>query len=279
MPELAYLENHFLPLDQARVPINDRGYLFADGIYEVAVTRSGRPFLLPEHFARFERSAAAIDLKLPFDFKEFKDLISQGLEQAGFAETMVYIQVTRGVEPRRHNYTKNLAPNLVMTFRPRPEIPAAVRREGVGIITVPEIRWSHCFIKSIALLPNVMMKQRAVEQGCREALFVTPEGVVRECTAANIFFATGNILYTPPADQHILNGITRSFIIEQARKRGLEVREEECRLEQLRAAEEAFITSSTIDLLPVVKIDETPVGSGRPGPLSQQITNFFADFS
>ncbi len=278
MPELAYLENRFLPLDEARVPINDRGYLFADGIYEVVVTRNGAPFLFREHFARFKRSAQAIGLQLPFSFTELEDLVKEGIAQAGFAETMVYIQVTRGIEPRRHEYSDNLAPAPLLTFRPRPEYPESLRRNGIAIITVPEIRWQRCDIKSIALLPNVMMKQQAVEQGSKEALFVTPEGVVHEGTAANIFFAADGVLHTPPADQHILAGITRGFIIAQARARGLEVRDDkECRLEELLAADEVFITSSTVDIMPVIRVDKTRIGSGRPGPLSQTVRSFFAE--
>jgi len=275
MPELAYLENHFLPLDEARVPINDRGYLFADGIYEVAVTRNGQPFLLAEHFARFERSAAAIGLRLPFSFSKLENLINEGIKRAGFVETMVYIQVTRGVENRRHDYSTDLEPTLLITFRARPEIPEKLRHEGVGIITVPEIRWSRCDIKSIALLPNVMMKQRAIEQGRKEALFVTDAGIIHEGTAANIFLVRDQTLLTPPADHHILAGITRNFIIEQARTRGIEVQEKECRREELLEADEAFITSSTLDLLPVVKVDDQTIGSGRPGPMSRTVASFF----
>ena len=277
MPELAYLENRFQPIAEARVPINDRGYLFADGIYEVAVTRNGRPFLLAEHFARFERSAAAIRLRLPFSFEELANLIRDGIERAGFAETMVYIQVTRGVENRRHDYSTDLEPTLLMTFRARPEVPEKLRREGVSIITVPEIRWSRCDIKSIALLPNVMMKQQAVEQGCKEALFVTDAGIIHEGTAANIFLVRDQTLLTPPADHHILAGITRKFIIEQARARDIEVFETECQIEELLKADEAFITSSTVDLLPVVRVDDQTIGSGRPGPMSRMIESFFSE--
>ena len=275
MPEIAYINSTFIPLDKAFVPINDRGYLFADGIYEVIVTRNGKPFLHKEHLERLQRSADGILLKLPVSLPELSEIIERGSKKAGFSETMVYIQITRGIEPRCHNYSTDLQANLIMTFRPHPEYDPQLYRKGVALITVPEIRWSRCDIKSIALLPNIMMKQRAVDKGCQEALFVTEEGLIREGTAANIFFIKNKILCTPPADQHILGGITRAYILQQAAIHGIEKIERECSLQETLAADEVFITSSTVDLLPVVKIDEATIGDGRPGPLSKVIKDFF----
>ena len=276
MPEIAYLNDSFMPLDKASVPINDRGYLFADGIYEVVVTRNQSLFLIHEHLERLQKSADAISLKLPKSLTEIKKIIEAGIDKAGFfPECMVYIQVTRGVEPRRHNYTPDIKANLTMTFRPRPEYTPELFSRGVAIISVPEIRWSRCDIKSIALLPNVLMKQQAVDAGCQEALFVSQDGLLRECTTANIFFGKDNILYTPPADQHILNGITRSYILRQAAGHSLKCVEKECTYSEICGADEVFITSSTIDVMPVVKIDDTTINNGRPGPIGQTVRNFF----
>lgn len=275
MQEIAYLNNTFIPLNVASVPINDRGLLFADGIYEVIISRKGRPFLLEEHFTRLERSAAAISLKLPVSAAQISKIIDTGINKAGFSESMVYIQITRGTESRRHNYSNNLQANLIMTFRPRPEYAPENFSHGVAIISVPEIRWSRCDIKSTALLPNVMMKQKAVNQGYQEALFVTSDGIIRECTAANIFFVKDETLFTPPANQHILNGITRSFILEKAKSHNLKLAERDCSFTELCQADEVFITSSTVDLMPVVKVDKINIGNGRPGPVIQAIKNFF----
>ncbi len=275
MTEIAYLEGKFLPLEEARVSINDRGYTFADGIYEVIVTRNGKPFRAQEHFIRLEHSAAAIALPLPNSRTELAELLLEGLERAAFPETLVYIQITRGVAPRRHNYPEGLKPQLLLTFRPRPKIVPELVKKGVGIITVDEIRWQRCDIKSIALLPNILMKQKAVAAGCREALFVTRKGLIHECTAANILFARDGKLFTPPADNHILAGITRGFILEKAAAEGLKVTEKECTLKELQAADEVFLTSSSVDLLPVVKIDGKTVADGRPGPLSRRIRKWF----
>ena len=275
MQEIAYINNNFIPLGEAFVPINDRGYLFADGIYEVIVTRNGSPFLMQEHLERLRRSAAGILLKMPASLAELSKTIEDGIKKAGFGETMVYLQITRGIEPRRHNYSTDLKTNLIMTFRPHPEYKPQLTSEGVSIISVPEIRWSRCDIKSIALLPNIMMKQRAVENGSQEALFVNKEGLIRECTAANIFLIKNNTLHTPPADQHILNGITRSYILQQVAAHGIKQIERECTLAETLKADEVFITSSTVDLLPVIKIDNTTIADGRPGPFTKTIKEFF----
>ncbi len=275
MQEIAYLNDTFMPLDKASVPINDRGLLFADGIYEVIVSRQGRPFLLEEHLARLQRSAAAISLKLPISTDAISEIIQTGIKKAGFPESMIYLQITRGTEARRHNYSPDIRANLIMTFRARPEYASEKFSQGVAIISVPEIRWSRCDIKSTALLPNIMMKQKAVEQGCQEALFVSAEGSIRECTAANIFLVKNKTLYTPPANRHILNGITRSFILRQARAENLELIEKDYSFAELCRADEVFITSSTVDLMPVVKIDDITVGNGRPGPATQAVKAFF----
>ncbi len=277
MPEIAYINSTFIPLEKAFVSINDRGYLFADGIYEVIVTRNGKPFLIKEHLERLQRSADGILLELPVSLSELSEIIERGIKEAGFTETMVYIQITRGIEPRHHNYSIDLQANLTMTFRPHPEYDPQLSLKGVAVITVPEIRWSRCDIKSIALLPNIMMKQRAVEKGCQEAIFVTGENLVREGTAVNIFFIKDKTLYTPPADQHILGGITRAYILQQASAHGLEQVERECTLQETLEADEVFITSSTVDLLPVIKIDKTTIGHGHPGPLSKLIKDFFPE--
>ncbi len=275
MQETAYLNNAFIPLTEASIPINDRGLLFADGIYEVIVSRQGKPFLLDEHLARLQKSAEAISLKLPVTAAEISEIIGTGIKKAGFSESMVYIQITRGTEPRRHNYSNKIQANLIMTFRARPEYAPELFRQGAAILSVPEIRWSRCDIKSTALLPNVMMKQKAVDQGCQEALFVTSGGIIRECTAANIFLVKDDTLFTPPANQHILNGITRSFIIEKAKSHNLKYIERDCSFTELCQADEVFITSSTVDLMPVVKVDDIDIGNGRPGPVSQTVKNFF----
>ena len=278
MPEIAYVNDKFLPLEQASISINDRGLMFADGIYEVIVTASGVPFLLESHLERLYASAKSIKLELPWHKKDLVEIIIQGIERAAFTESMIYLQITRGVAPRRHNYDSQLQPSLIMTFRQRPEYEKKMKEQGIALLSVEEIRWQRCDIKSIALLPNIMMKQKALDQGFDEALFVTPTGLVREAAAANFFIIKHKTLITPKADQHILNGITRKFIIAQARQKQLPVEERDLQLEEVLTADEAFISSSTINLLPVVRIDNRKIGNGCPGSATLAIAEYFSDW-
>ncbi|MBN2705718.1 MAG: aminotransferase class IV [Deltaproteobacteria bacterium] len=275
MPEIAYLNHEFMPLDQAFVSVNDRGYLFADGVYEVIVTTGGKLFLLDEHLDRLEYSAVAINLKLPRNRLELVELFRRGLQLAGHDDSMIYLQVTRGTAPRRHDYAADLPANLFMSFRRRPQYSSELREKGVSLLKVEDIRWQRCDIKSIALLPNTMMKQLAIEKGFQEALFVSKEGLIREATSANLFLVRQGELLTPPADHHILGGITRNFILREAAARGIRVCERECTFAETLAADEVFITSSTINLFPVKRIDDHLIADGRPGPLSRTIATFF----
>ncbi len=275
MPDLAWLNGKFLPLEEATVSIDDRGYVFADGIYEVICTREGQPFLLEAHLRRLENSAAGLGLVLPDSYRNWPGVIAAGLEQAGYPETMIYIQVTRGVMPRRHEFSRPLPPQVVMTFRPKPRVEAAVLANGQKAITVEEIRWSHCFLKTIALLPNVLMKQQARDQGCYEAIFVADDGEVHEGTASNIFFVRDQVLYTPELGNYLLPGITRQYIIDRAPAIGLEVVSKRCLLAELMTADEVFLTSTTVDAMPIISIDNQPIGSGKPGPVTRKVAALF----
>jgi D-alanine transaminase len=276
MADLAYINDIFIPLEEARVSVNDRGYTFADGIYEVIATRNGQPFLLPEHFRRLERSAAGIGLRLPANYADWPKIIAGGIARAGFAETMIYIQLTRGVMPRRHVANDDLEPQLVMTFRPRPTFTAAQLAAGQRVITVEEIRWRRCWIKSTALLPNVIMKQKAARAGCDEAIFVDRDGEVHEGTAANVFFAAGGTLVTPPLGDYLLPGISRQYILDRAAATGLPVVVRRCTRDELLAADEVFLSSTTMDAMPVVEIDGHRIGDGRPGPLTRHVRELFS---
>ncbi|MBW1645993.1 MAG: aminotransferase class IV [Deltaproteobacteria bacterium] len=275
MPDIAWLNGEFTSLAAAKVSINDRGYVFADGIYEVICTREGRPFLMEAHLRRFENSAAGLNLPLPDNYRDWPDIIAAGLEKAGYPETMIYIQMTRGVMPRRHDVPHPLTPQVVMTFRPKPRVDPAALASGQAAITVEEIRWSHCFLKTIALLPNVLMKQQARDQGCYEAIFVADDGEVHEGTAANVFFVRDGILYTPELGNYLLPGITRQYIIDQAPAIGLQVVSKRCLLPEMLAADEVFVTSTTVDAMPIVKIDNQPIGDGKPGPVTRKVAALF----
>ena len=275
MPDLAYINNDFIPIEQACIPINDRGYTFADGIYEVICTRSGRPFLMSEHFRRLERSAAGINIPLPSSYSDWPAIIDEGIKRSGHQETMIYLQLTRGIMPRHHSYPEPLEPQLVMTFRPRPQYDDSFFTQGRQAITVEEMRWNRCYLKTIALLPNILMKQQAHRQNCQEAFFISEKQEIHEACAANIFLVKDQTIVTPKLNNYILPGISRRYIIDRAREEGMKVDCRTCFLDELYAADEVFITSTTVDAMPIIKVDNRQIGDGLPGPITRKVRGLF----
>lgn len=273
MEELAYIEGQFVPLSEAKVSVTDRGFVFADGVYEVIAVYNGRAFRLEEHLARLATSALAIHLLLPVDDIELTKVIETGLDQSGFQEAQVYLQATRGAAPRSHAFPSEVQSNLVVTFRPLHRIPDEIRQKGVSVITTEEIRWSRCDIKSIALLPNVLAKQKAVECGAFEAVWVTKEGVVYEGAASNIFVVRDGEVRTPPQGEKILSGITREVVLQCAQNLDLPVSETTLQIEELLQGEEVFLTSTTMEVMGVVDVDGQTIGNGTVGPITKQLND------
>ena len=265
MKEVAYVNGVFGDLAEARIPIEDRGFQFADGVYEVVIAPGKRPFRLREHLERLKRSTDAIGLAVDYDALDLPGVIREGIKRSGFEDCTIYVQITRGVGPRDHLYPDNVAPTVVATFKAKPVYDRAFRERGVALETVRDIRWGRCHIKSIALLPNVMLKNAARQRGRFDAVMLGPDDTVRETTTANVFIIRDGVLRTPPADERILHGVTRDYILECARD--LPIQSEEVRFTagELLAADEVFISSTTIDIMPVSNIDDCPIGSGRAG--------------
>jgi len=246
----------------------DRGYLFGDGVYEVVRVYNQKPFALDRHLERLERSLSGIRLKNPLSRNELQSLILTLVEQAGFLDAIAYLQITRGGGARQHAFPVDSHPTLAIFVSPVHSSAKEYRERGVKIITLPDDRWAHCNIKSINLLPNILAKQTAKESGAYEAVFIRDNNVVSEGSSSNIFAITHGEIITPPADKHILAGVTRGYSLEMARKAGYSVREETLKLEELRLAEEIFLTSTTMEILPVVELDGNPVGQGQPGDVA-----------
>ena len=276
MPEIAYVNGKFMPLEHATVHVEDRGFQFADGVYEVVRTYGGQPFATDEHLARLFRSLAAIELHIPLDAAQLESIIEDGVRRAGFAEAVIYLQITRGRAPRHRGMPKDAEPTIVMTVRELPVRAARLREDGIAVITIPEFRWKRSDIKSIALLPSVLAYEMAKKAGAGDTVFVEDDGTVNESTAGNIFIVTRGRLRTPPKSTRILSGVTRDKILEAARAAGVETTEERITKADLYAAEEMFLTSTTAEVTPVVAVDKKPVGSGKPGPVSARIYEQFA---
>jgi D-alanine transaminase len=276
MPEIAYVNGEFLPLERATVRVEDRGFQFADGVYEVVRTYGGKPFATDEHLARLSRSLEAIELKNPLRVEQWKSIIDEGIQRSGFAEAIIYLQITRGCAPRHRGIPKDVEPTIVMTVRALGAPPTKVRETGIAVVTVPEFRWGRCDIKSIALLPTVLAYQAARKAGANDAIFVSDDDTVNESTAGNVFVVTRGRLRTPPKGTRILPGVTRDKVLEAARAAGVETTEERITRAELYAAEEMFLTSTTAEVVPVVTVDGKPIGAGKTGPVSTRVYEQFA---
>ena len=278
MPEISYVNGRFCPLAEAVVSVEDRGYQFADGVYEVVGTYGGRPYALEPHLARLQGNLAALHLSLDIHEYGLKAKLMEGIERSGFGETLIYIQVTRGVAPRQHEFPAvPVAPTVVMTFKELRRLPRDLYDRGVEIISTEDLRWKHCDIKSIALLPNILAKQAASQAGAFEALLVDAEDRVTEGASTSAFRVKAGRLCTAPIGPHILPSITRGILLDLARQLGIPIAEEFSTLEQFREADEVFIAGTTLEAMPVVKIDDAIIGDGTPGTITQQIRVAFME--
>ncbi len=279
MPRYAYVNGRYLPHAQAAVHIEDRGYQFADGVYEVVPVYQGALVDEGPHLDRLERSLGELRIAMPVARATLKLISRELMRRNDLSHGMLYMQVTRGVAPRDHKFPVKARPALVMTTRQTKPHGEALLTQGIKVITVPDIRWQRCDIKSTSLLPNVLAKQQAAEAGAYEAWQVDGEGRITEGSSTNAWIvnAEGRVV-TRDASHAILNGITRLSLLELIREAGFELEERAFTLEEAKAAREAFLTSSTSFVLPIVAIDETPVGNGHPGILCGKLRARYLDY-
>lgn len=274
MPDVGFLNGRFLPLQDVVVSVEDRGFQFGDGVYEVVRTYQGAPFQLEAHLFRLERSAAALSLPQPFPNVSWAAYIAEGLRMADYSESKLYLQLTRGVAPRNHVFPHHVSPTAVMTIQELHPLEDVRYTSGVRAITFKDLRWGRCDIKSLNLLPNVLAKQRAQEAGAFEAIFIR-RGRVTEGAASNIFLVVQGMLITPVEGPFILSGITRKVVIELAQDTGITVEERSVRVHELFQADEVFITGTTIEVLAITELDGRRIGKGRPGSLTLWLREMF----
>lgn len=269
-----YLNGEYLPLEEARISVLDRGFLFGDGIYEVIPVYSGRPFHFVEHMRRLEQSLAGIRLDNPHGRDRWRQIIEPLL--AAGQDQSVYLQITRGfAEKRDHAFPKPTKPTVFVMASELKEAEGKLR--GVKALSVDDTRWGFCNVKAITLLANILTRQQAIDQGCAEAVLVR-DGYVTEGAASNIFAVVDGILMTPPKSREILPGITRDAVLEIAGSNAIPCSEEVISLEALRSADEIWITSSTREIVPVVELDGRPVADGKPGPLFRRMDSLFQSY-
>ena len=277
MARVAYVNGRYRPLHSAAVAAEDRGFQFADGVYEVIKVLRGQPRDLERHLDRLARSLAALDIAPPMTRRALESVLHETLRRNRLPDALVYVQVTRGTAPRNHLFPRRARPSLVVTVR-RPAFPGErEREEGVGVITQPDLRWGRCDIKSISLLPNVLARQSAAAAGCREAWLIDRERLVTEGSASNAYIvdASGRLM-THPLNERILGGVTRSVVLELARQDGIEVVEQPFSLDEAYAAREAALSSTSSWLLPVTTIDGRPVSNGMPGHVVRRLMALYA---
>jgi D-alanine transaminase len=270
MPDLAYLNGEIIPIAEAMIPIEDRGYQFGDGVYEFVASYEGKLFLLEEHLDRLERSMRELAYE-PISREKIKTAVLNLSSASGYKRAGIYIQISRGVAPRDHAYSKDLSPQIIMTIRPVKELPAKLRVDGAKAITVEDMRWGRCDTKTVQLLANSMAKQKAKDSGCDDAIFISDQGIVREGTSSNLFIVSGDELATHPLTPNILPGITRMVVLDMCKEIGLEVKESFFDTEALYAADEVFLTGTVTEVLSVVNIDGKTIGDGKAGPIATRL--------
>ncbi len=271
MSRIAYVNGRYLPFAQAKVHVEDRGYQFGDGVYEVCEVRGGRLIDERRHLERLERSLGELRIPMPVSTRALGVILREVIARNRIGYGIVYLQITRGVARRDHAFpSPQVRPSIVVTARALNKVRnEAVAERGIAVVTVPDNRWGRVDIKTIGLLPNVLARQAALDQGARDAWFIDAEGRVTEASSANVWIVTPTgTLITRYADNAILRGITRTVLFDAIMAEGLTVEERAFTLEEAYGAREAFITSASQIVLPVVRVNDRLIGDGKPGPVA-----------
>jgi len=274
---IVYLNGEFLPLDQARVPVMDRGFLFGDGVYEVIPVYDRQPFRLADHLRRLDQSLAGIRLANPHDDAQWAELIRAVVQAAPWSDIGVYLQVTRGPGPRDHAFPARVIPTVFLMPLALTAPGQSLVERGVAAITARDNRWLRCDLKTTSLLANVLLRQLSVDADCAETILMR-DGWLTEGSASSVFIVKGGVILTPPETHLMLPGITYEVVLELARKHGMAHAVRPVSEAELRAADEIWITSSTKEVLAVTRLDGHPVGDGRPGPVFVRMLDAYRDY-
>jgi len=274
---MIYLNGSFIPIEDARISVLDRGFIFGDGVYEVIPVYSHRPFRLTEHLHRLQKSLDAIQLKNPYTDIEWAKLVEQIISNNEGDDQYLYMQVTRGVAPRDHAFPKAVTPTVFIMSSPLVVASKELIVAGVSAITANDNRWTRCDIKAISLLPNVLLRQMAVDSGATETLLLR-EGFLTEGSASNVFVVKDRLLLAPPKSHLMLPGITYDVVLELADKHQIPYEIIEISEYDLRTADEILLTSSTKEIMPITLLDGKKVGSGKPGNVFAQLYQYYQNY-
>jgi D-alanine transaminase len=274
---MIYLNGEFMPIEEACVPVLDRGFIFGDGVYEVIPVYSRRPFRLREHLKRLQHSLDGIRLANPHGEDEWVRLIGELVERNQEEDQSLYLHITRGVAKRDHAFPPGVAPTVFMMSNPLVTSTPELVESGVAVVSAADNRWLRCDIKAISLLPNVLLRQLAVDAGAAETLLLR-DGFLTEGAASNIFVVRDDVLLAPPKDNLMLPGITYDVILELAAAASLKTEVRRISEHEVRTAQELWLTSSTKEVLAITHLDGQPVADGKPGPLFRQMYRLYQDY-
>ena len=274
---MIFLSGKFMPIEQATVPVLDRGFIFGDGVYELVPVYSRVPFRIDEHLARLERSLHEVRIRNPYSREHWREIIAQLIAHQPYEDQGVYFQVTRGVAKRDHAFPKGVEPTVFIMSNPLVNPPAELVEAGARAVTAADFRWLRCDIKSISLIGNCLLRQLSADVGAVETILLR-DGNLTEASASNVFIVKGDVVRGPAKSNLILPGITYDVVIELAQGAGMPLDIGEVSERDLRAADEIWVTSSSKEVLAIVELDGKPIGEGRPGLVFRHMYQLYQDF-
>lgn len=269
-----YLNGRLMPIEEACIPVLDRGFIFGDGVYEVIPVYSRRPFRLSNHLQRLQHSLDGIRLKNPYSNAQWGDLLAQLIENNDSDDQSIYLHITRGVAIRDHAFPKNVDPTVFMMSSPLLAPPQTLLTTGISAITAVDNRWVRCDIKAISLLPNILLRQQAIDAGATETVLLR-DGFLTEASASNIFVVKNNVLLAPPKNHLMLPGITYDVVLELAAENHIAYEVRDISENELRHADEILLTSSTKEVMAITSLDNQQVGNGQPGTMFKQLHQLY----
>ena len=275
--QLIYLNGEYLPLNEAKVSVLDRGFIFGDGVYEVIPSYGSKPLRFEHHMQRLQNSLDAVRIENPLSTLQWQEIIDKLISATDSQDQYIYLHITRGVASRDHRFPDKAKPTIFVMSNILHPVDTELLKTGVAAVTLDDIRWQYCNIKAIALLPNILLRQQAVDKGAVEAILIR-NGNITEGAASNTFIVTNGIIKTPPKDQKLLPGITRDLIVEIANTHNMPIEEVVINEKELLNADEIWLTSSTKEILAVTQINEQQVGNGKPGPVWQDMFQKYQDY-
>lgn len=277
MGDMVFLNGEILPIEQAKIPVLDRGFIFGDGIYELVPVYSRVPFRLDEHLNRLERSLREVRIRNPYSRGEWRDVIQRLIAAQSFEDQGLYFQVTRGVAKRDHAFPQGIEPTVFAMANPLVTPPAALVERGAAARSAVDFRWQRCDIKSISLIGNCLLRQLSADAGEAETILFR-DGLLTEASASNVFIVRAGVIQGPPKSNLILPGITYDVVVEIAREAGLPLELRDIPEAEVRRADEVWVTSSSKEILAIVSLDGKPVGDGKPGPVFRRMHTLYQEF-